>query len=461
MKRLIVLPLSFFIFLTIFSINVRAYLPITNVSAGTDLGIPKQFTCINSTLDNKIYCYAFAGASHKIYRFNETLQDRQYCTLNNTYTEYGGVIANSTVAYILYSGGTILGFNITTINGGSCPMVDSQTLSGTTAGAYYLGTHSLGDNLFFMGNGIKDSVFEGVEGAWWDEGSLSNNTAILSNRSDNSTVYIMKTGGLGAIINTLIFKYINKAFNKTIDYQALWGFKSSSTDFILASLIKRNASTTVGYFLDATHNRLYKVNFSAGEFIGLGTTIIAIKPINNQTLTASPITLEISISTANNGTVYFYLNNVLKGSQSITAPQTDAHYYQSVGSLANGNYSWNATFTDLYGNSWYTDIQYFTKTTLPTADAVASYIGLYLFGITDLDLSKALTSIILTLLLSLMTIVALATLKIGSEVLGKIFLYENFIWLIFFTILGWFYAWLLLIILAIAGFLIFKELKGG
>jgi len=455
--------LSFFLFILLIKPSF-AYLSLDkNVSAGATLGTPKYFTCYNSnTSDKGIFCFVFGGTSHKIYRWDSNIANLKSCTINNTYTDYGGILVNNTTAYIQYISGSILGFDVSNIASGNCPMIDSQSMSGTTAGAYYLGTNYQIGNIYYMGNGVFDSSFTSIEAPFWIESSTSNNSVVLSNISSNSTIWITKVGGLGGSYSTKMYQFTNKAYVSKIDYYLLWNI-GSGTKFIIPALVKINSTTIYGYFLDASINYIYRVNFTAGITAGEGTNLPAFFPLNNTIVSSSPQLLKVYLTTSNNGTLTFYLNNTLIGGTSfnITTPFVNQEFSSSTGVLTeNQGYSWYANFTDIFGNTWITPVETFSFNLHTISYFVSNpmnYIALTIggaFSVQDLTTSQLISSILISLGGAVVIVIFIATKshdKLDGHALTQTMTYSFVILLVLFTLIGWFPAWIWAVLITLAG----------
>lgn len=92
------------------------------------------------------------------------------------------------------------------------------------------------------------------------------------------------------------------------------------------------------------------------------------------------------------------------------------------------------------------------------ADQIALGLGSTM-GITDLETSRTMTSLLLTMLGAAGVLILFATMKIHGQILGQSFLISLLMFLVLFTIVGWFPSWLMVILMVISGLMIAKTLK--
>lgn len=431
------ISLLFFLFFFLQIQPVSAYLPYEIKVTETGLAINKRgLNCLNSSTDNNIYCYIIA--QEKVYRFNETLQDKQTCTLDENWIPYGIAIStNNTRMWVSYGGVCHL-YNISDFincdqkaNGYICSG-DASSISVNN------GKHWDTEKWIYWANadqsGIHNEENVRIVSQWW----FSNTSCIaFPNRSDNNTMWASRFGD-DADVN-IMYKYTGGSYaNVQIDPSEVWGFSYAQ---LHGDLVMKNASETYGYFMEFINGNdvnLYRVNFTQGETENT-SVITAVFPLN-ATVYDLIINLEIRLTTELNGTIDWYLDGANIGSTTVTsAPDSNKRYTYSSGALTEGDHYWNATYTDSFSNEWATDTIYFSKQKHGFIEVVGNLTGDAL-GVTG---AEAQGFIALLIAFCISGYLALKT----QEHTGQVFTGSFIALLLMFTFLGWLPVWIGIIII--------------
>lgn len=438
-----------FLFSLLFIFPAFAYLPIDINTTTTLPNSLAKLDCWNST--GTIYCYVFttvpAGTS-RIYRYNETLGNESYCTLGGTAIADGGysafLIDNDTMR--VFSSTNSMDYDLSTILTGTC--ANSSTYLGDGTGVGYQSTNgniydAVTDWIYHPYLGIVNMSYSTMMTNFMS--STVARTAMLPNKTDNSTVYVGQlkygyTDDLGFLV-----KYVNGVNTSLINsMDNLYGF--ADTNQIRISLVKIDAATTWLYLLD-DYARIYRMNFTRVENTGLGTSITATTPINNQTISAvmsETVQLTVELTTYNNGTISWYNDGVFIGNTSITANYSSTVAYSSP-VLADGQHYWDARFYDIYGSNWTTGNQtYFKEATsaiTTVGQSLANALGV------DLDYGKMMLALLISAALSG---------ALAYYVKWQLFLPSMVVCSFFFAVAGFFPAWFTLVFIVVGGVLFAK-----
>lgn len=465
-------PLFFFLFIFIsFSSPALAYYPLlvnTSVSYGTDTSVV-GLQCLNAT-DNNIYCYVQTQGA--IYKYNSTWGLISSCVANNPSTQpYFYMTDNIT----LYS------------SEGSCTRYNLTIMSGTCAatncgGSFYGGlitTGGISQNLVYTNGNVLTTNNSYVEPTAW-AGTLSGRAEIsVPSKTSNSTVYVATTG-----YNTQhsdFTKYESGTIATTIDNpMTLWGIgitpgsndgwgvycsivNTNGTDYIYC--VDSNTATLNGY----TTSWLYKANFSQAVSF-TPSTLSAISPSQGQTIKTNEnyIPLIANLSTSNNGILYFYYNGGYLTELKINATNINNGVYSTSAPYngTKGTYTWRSFFVDNTSVQWSTPTITFYVTSGVSAndllnnpgESLALLIGGF-FGTTDQETSENIAAILLALVFSLLIVMITATYgRIHGTAAAMVFAVTFMAFIVFFTMLAWLNAAVMIILVILTALLMAKML---
>ncbi len=99
-----------------------------------------------------------------------------------------------------------------------------------------------------------------------------------------------------------------------------------------------------------------------------------------------------------------------------------------------------------------------TNWTTQPATSLALVIG-GLFGVTNEGVAKSISSIFISLLTALGGVVILSMFKVKGVMLGQSFVTIMLVMLVMFTLISWFPAWLIVILVVLSGVTVAKQLK--
>lgn len=473
MKQILILT-SIVLFLFLFSINAYAYLPIDINNSVSLANNVRGIRCINSTADNKIYCYVLADKI--IYRFNETLQDQKSCNLNYTLgNHYGLSVLNNTDAYISSGSAYCDYWDITNIATGTCTLKARYGYALYPNGCYAKSpftyqSGSFSNNAFYIPNyAVTNLTFASIESPFWPTPSSSNSigTVSIPNRSDNTTIYI--TG-----ISTTqkpTYKYVSGALSKTLGtFSEYWNIGSSN--HVDIDLFKHSNSLTYGFIVadnGVDSDFLYRVNFTQAENT-YATVIFALSPLNNSyDVNTADFPLRLELSTQLSGTLYFYFDNAFAGSINVNQSNINDGVFSYTANIpTTSSHSWRASYIDNQTNTWSFGNIYFTAIyggLSPDAffERPADTIALLFaspFNITDLPTARNLASMILTFIFSMIITLLVAIYgKVKGNFLFYIYIISFIGLLIMFTITGWFDVIYMVLLSIICGVIIVKALN--
>lgn len=476
MKKVSALPLFIFIFFMIFSISVHAQI-LTNNTLLTPAGSTgySGMRCINSTADNKIWCYLFeySGGNGRLVRYNATGQNASNCSI--TYTSFGGSVLNETHAVNCFASGEQL-LDITNIAAGNCTQLNiNLTGSGNckTPASWNFGDYDLNTKLvWFPKTGIATlppSVSDQNTSTW----ALTYGALSFPNNSDNSTYWIVdkSTGTFN--------KYVNGIITQTLpNTTTLWGITPGT---FRGDILKLPNGENRAYLAAGT--RFYVLNFSSMENAEIVEAFVMAGPVNATYFEvdySSGIVSVVQLMTNSSGTLNYYFNGAFLSSMPINNSNNwnagISIYQLSLPVFEEGTYNWRVVYTDNQSNTYYPDIclagctgVYFTFVNGYNTDYIVSHpfdalaltIG-NLFGVKSLETARIMATLFFTLLFSGALVVLLAMFaRIHSDILGKIFMISVMIWLVFFTLAGWFPVWLFIILIVIAAYIASKTLGIG
>lgn len=459
----------FFSFLFIFP--AFAYYPIiTNASIAQ---YSYTIKCLNES--GTFYCYSGKGGTGittSIVRVNTTGGNLTNCAITGipggagaTPSIFGLSIPNSTYAKVAISN-YCLTVDISNITGGTCPVSKALATGFDFEDCAHYGIYQSGDFSgqygFYAQNG---TVFYSTNFTWggnftsvpyWIPTSIAPHNytykdVFFPNRSDNTTLYVLNASGTGNMVVKNLYKYVNGVYDSTImDFNSLWGINNSNT---YISLVKMNASTTLGFLMhtvDNTHAQFYMVNFSKVENVTDTTSLSGIYPIGNLTISQAmnpTVQLNAFLDTVNDGTVVWYIDNVAIGNTTITAPYYNDVYFSSQ-ILAAGQHYWNATFYDNLSVAWSTNTNSFfmapTSAITTVAQSMANALGV----------SLANGKVFFGLLIAAALSGALA-----YWVKWQLFLPSMLVCTICLAFIGFFPAWMTVVIVVIASAIFAKYAK--
>lgn len=482
MNRLLVFPLFFFLFIFL-SIPGYAYYDIDitqNVSlSGYNY---RALRCLNQT-DNEVYCYAI-GEDYFV-RFNATLQDAKTCQNNVSFAPYGGAVINETTACIVYGAYTDC-FNITNIaSGGSCPLVYQYSNIKSTGGAspvvgetYGYLTYWTGQNGIRNGNDLVSSAFypQNIYFPYEDAGQTS-----IPYKDTNATLYYTYTYDPYGLTEQVTEIYNNGAYvSTTSSISDLWGLPVLSgfpkyTDIIDVDgtqymyILQERVSASHGTDTDT----IWRVNFENVVNI-TAPNFYATNPLNNSVVLATGDTyqLRLYLLTDKPGLLTFSHNDSSNLFLIINESNMDSKYYTMDVPVADsdGLNFWYAWFIDNTSTQWTFasyPIYYTVQTQLTPGDLAsnpAEALALAfasIFSIRDLATAKMMFSVVMAFAMSFMTLIFLHKLKVHGDINGQAFMVSLLLWIVMFSLVGWFPSWLLVVIIVIAGFVMARNLGIG
>lgn len=467
------LALSLFFFLSLVSSQAFAYLPVESSPglSGSTITNIRGWACTNTT--GTFYCYLFGGTGSDdliVERYNATFQDRKWCDsgLSGASFMSGFGIANDTHVFWRQTDKGIRLvpiFNISSstscsASGGIGSGVGSNGFTWASAGYYDIGSDASAWDYFGSDGGVRySSDMTLIASPFWDS-SLS--IIRFPNQTDNSTFYgVNYTFGDDGFY---FWRYTNGAFDGFLaNYEDAYNISYTGGVPPFFDLYKVNNSTTWLYLPGIL------ANFSLLETIGQGTSIVAIDPIDNNSIVTNPPRLHIQISSANNGTLNWYIDGTLYGSQSFVANNTTSDiYFTPPVSITADYHTWYANFTDNFSVTWSTGTQWFKEGSANFFTDpglwVAQSIG-GLFSVRDLETSKNISSILFSFLIAAIVPIYLSSrteIKIEPNNLISAYLFMFLALLCGFTFAGWFPVvfFAALLILAAAGFVKFGKVGG-
>lgn len=439
-----------FFFLSFFISSSFAYLPIdANVSITLGATNPSTISCRNSSLTD-VRCIVFgdgAGGTNYAWEFNYSgVKTTRTININNTF--YGSTVVNDTFA-IVQMNAYCDWINITAGSN------YAQLGSDATCGYYdigYMYPAQYYDGAYYMADGRYTGYPASwglIESAPWNSG---NRTIMLPNVSTNATIYT--TGVWPA--NKPIMKWVNGAYSKTIgSIQTMWGIGLRANSRVFGGLWK-NGTTTWMFIIDycsaaacgSEKSYFYRVNFTKADDAGLGSEFTESDTYpTNSTIYDTSVQFKITLTAACNGTITWYLDNAAIGTTPVnTAPITDQVYYFASGVLTNGTHTWEANFTDDCGGAtWSTGKITFTKATTSAVTTVAQNIANAL-GIT---LDNGL------LFLGLLIAVTISG-ALAYYVKWQLFIPSMIVSMMALAVIGWFPAWVTVVMIVIAGMIFAK-----
>lgn len=463
------IPLFVFLFIFLCSSPVSAYLAVDmNVSYSGTITNSRGFACTNIT--GTFYCYMLgttAASDIIVERYNATFGDRYYCDtgFNSAAGLVGFGIFNTTHVVWRQTDKTLrvvpidnIAASTTCTGSGSFGSVGSSGSDWQSAGLYNA------TGLYFGSDGgFISSAGSLLFSSWWN---TSDNILRLPNQTDNTTIIGADYNGNN---NWLFSKYTSGVFDGYLaNFETAYGIYYYTGQPPFFDVYNVSAATTWLYTWVGAYpsKRLYRANFTLLAAIGQGTTIMAIAPINNNSITANPPTLNISLSTANNGTITWYLDGANIGTTSITNnTSTQQKFFAPPSSISSGYHYWEANFTDIYSFTWSTGKQEFIegRATIYNdgAEGVAQIVGDW-FGIDDLGLSKQLTAIFLSLIMGMaLPIILIVYSRKGLDPNNLLFIFIMvfYVSLVGFTLIGWFNIFIMIVLVVVGG-LAFVKIGG-
>lgn len=287
------IPLFIFLFFFLFVTNARAFpLPIEyNVSASQLGDNSKGIRCVNSTIDDKIYCFIYdeSGGSpawyHKFYRYNSTLGSYSSCSLDGTYgTSYNcavGQLALLNESYAEFECGAAYCdlWDVSNISNSTCTMVQRNT-SGQCSN-FITNSYSQpavqDDNIYvsYSKNQIVDKNTFALlaSGYWvtsadWGFGSKFLNQISIPDKTSNDTIFVSASGYYATASN----KYPHSPFYVYQGGSYVQQIDSPATDFGIClnttcytDLVDNSSGSTWLFAYDRTNKRVLRgtINFSS------------------------------------------------------------------------------------------------------------------------------------------------------------------------------------------------------
>jgi len=373
------LAYAFLLFSIILSSSVLAYTPLQNKSL-TLLINCQDIGGLNTTTGGNLYYMCYGSGTPTIYRFDENLTQSGSCSLG-AYSVGTSTPINSSHLWGTYATNTIGVFNITNdaFGGGlTCNILGAYTIptpvgSGSVANSMvYFGndnTYDFNGNLIFSGNGL------GGDFSFCD--STTNATKLYQN---NATHFTYTTGGID-----------------TLYAVSLWGISGYSN---LACM--KYGGFTYGYLAwndVSNHYYIFQLNLTqATESV----TVTNVEP-QNATYNEGEITLKVSLATNVNGTLIFYVNDLVYGNIAVTdVTKTDYGLY--AGTLTYGSYNYKVRFvSNVTGDSTNSTTTYFTLSPFGfniITTSVTSWLGF-----SSVENTEALFSLVFSIGLSVLSVV--------------------------------------------------------
>lgn len=471
------LVFSLFFFLFIFLTPAFATYSIeTNVTYSGGY-IPKAIACTNNTGTQYCYILSCNGNDPMIERYNATWGDRKYCNAGGVGAYscsywYGVAVANTTHLITVKNAGAggpnnfrlVPIWNMTvsttcTATDDKGPAFNTTGTSSIWSGGYYnIDNNNASSTIYW---GLENGIRNGTTNFWlgnnfWDT-DVEN--LRLPDQNDNTTIY--------GIDGNDIYTYVGGGYLEQLG-NTLADFGVAVTNGAF-DVWKINDSTTWLYAYDSTN--LYRMNLTpAIEYTS--TTITAIKPINNASVSNTP-TLNCLLNPNTNGTLLFYYREGGAGSftlisnQSITNTNSSNYYATPPIELGRGWYTWYCQYNDIYSYVWGTNDQYFQVETVlfwenPVGWA-ATIVGGF-FDIQDYAVAKDIFSLFASIIIATISTVVIsreASKKIHGNALLGIFFAVFVVALLIFAIAGFLNPWIVLAIFGIFAMIVFIVFKGG
>lgn len=482
MKNSLLIPLFFFLLLTI---PCHAYI---TLESNTSITYNEQIMfeavdCVNES-SGSIGCYLLWQDTtlddFYLNRFNSTWQNSTGCTLFNNGQPTGLAVINESMAMVSYYNLSDFGdycglWNISNIS--SCTLI-SINESGCAVGQYgqnfgswngsyvFFGSNSNYLNLAYANSGLN----------YWYNGY--DNAFALPDKTDDTIGFSWRymTNTLPSTMSDITQWNSEVNFSTIADINELYGI---NLEFTVMDIVEyenyyrlyaadMNRISSNGYQTDF----FYIANFSKALEVGQDILFRAVSPANTTTYNSEQ-NLVVSLTSELNGTIYFYLDDVITGIVTVNETTSNDQFSAITDELTSGqSYTWYAIFIDQYSNAWTTGETVFTYNLLDgnavfnqPANAIAALIG-NAFGIGSLSTSQEIAAIMLSLIIAVAAILSISQVgkgKLATSELMTMFAFVFMSALLMFTLAGWFNTFFLILLMVIAAFAFVKmgNLGGG
>lgn len=474
-------PLLFlipFLFLLFLNIPAFASAPVEiNLTYNKAVYTPTAIMVSNLTGTTYVYLLGFTQASAaRLERYDANWANMVYCTFAGTANYEAAGLANSTHLLLKMADNNYRLVSIANMaTNTTCQASDAfGSNSGyQPAGMGYYGTAAAGYSYVPTGEYgiINSTTADNFIPAFWNSSvrAIKN-----SNVSQNTTVYGMLSNGKLTRYDNSVDVGGMSTFLETFGIDTFNGVANWD-------ILKYNASTTEAWFIDGTGlgtMYLVRANFSKLESLGSYGVwfgkLVGGGSIENQTTSSSPVNLGVFLETSCNGTIYWYLDGSNIGNTTInTAPFAVQFFYFSSGTLTEGGHSNYAVFNDsCVGANWTAQTNWFTYETPQgsydyllknPANGLALLIG-GVFSTANLATSQQISSIIFSVLIAIAIVLGIGMVgkgKMATDSLMSMFGITIMSLLVMFTLIGWFPAWLLILMLVISAYAFVKLGKIG
>ena len=242
--KLAIISLAFFLFISTMPAIAAPFNVSVNVSLANLTNSNGGFQCVNSTIDNQIYCYTFGQNSgaptwqQQFVRYNATLESSKKCSLSPTYGGGGSMncpvikMALLNESYILfqcYTSGCDL-WDISNISNGVCAMVHRYA-SCANFNSGYISLKGVANNSIYQTSGImnKENFSDLRSPYWassydWGTGVKWVTSISIPNKNDADNIYLWSN-----YIGSPIWKYTGGNLDNQIQsLPALYGICNAS-----------------------------------------------------------------------------------------------------------------------------------------------------------------------------------------------------------------------------------------